>query len=101
MQQAPYAVKGMSYIRTRPKPVDRLNQQPCYADVAHIEESKTTGTKLEELCQVLPALPMSQVQSLLKTLKRLGKAHPIGRRKAGLWFPGPGLAEASESENGV
>ena len=55
----------------------------------HIEGSKATGCKLEELCQVLPALPTTQVQSLLRTLKRQGKAHPVGQRKAGVWYPGP------------
>jgi hypothetical protein len=57
--------------------------------VKHIEGSKTTGCKLEELYQVLPALSTTQVQSLLRTLKRLGKAHAVGQRKAGVWYAGP------------
>lgn len=67
----------------------------------HIEENKETGSKLEELCQVLPALPSTQVQSLLKTLKRREKVHSRGQTKAGLWFPGPAQIVNEESEDGV
>ncbi len=67
----------------------------------HIEENKVAGSKLEELCQVLPALPSTQVQSLLKTLKRRGKVHSRGQTKAGLWFPGPAPLSNEPDANGV
>lgn len=82
-----YEFTGQKGVYTRKKGLDR--KQNLALLEKHLQENKATGAKLEELCQVLPALPVTQVQSLLKSLKRLGKAHPIGRRKAGLWFPGP------------
>lgn len=60
-----------------------------------------TSSRLEELCQVLPALPSTQVQSLLKTLKRREKVHSRGQTKAGLWFPGPAQILSEEGGDGV
>jgi hypothetical protein len=47
------------------------------------------GCKLDELCQVVPSIPATQIQLLLQTLKRRKLAHPVGQRRAGLWYPGP------------
>jgi ATP-dependent DNA helicase RecG len=63
----------------------------------HLENRGTLGCKLEELCQVLPSLPTTQVQSLLQTLKRRALAHNVGKRRAGVWYAGPGV----EPINGV
>ncbi len=54
----------------------------------HIDENAAVGSKLDELCQVIPSLPRTHVQSLLQTLKRRGVAHPVGQRRAGAWYPG-------------
>lgn len=94
-----YESVGQKGTYTRKKGLSR--EQNLALLVKHIEENKATGSKLEELCQVLPALPSTQVQSLLKTLKRQGKAHPIGRRKAGFWFPGPSDTVETEPQNDV
>lgn len=89
-----YESVGQKGAYTRKKGLDR--KQNLALLMQHIEEFKATGSKLEELCQVLPALPMTQVQSLLRTLKRRGEAHPIGQRKVGLWFPGPAPQSKTE-----
>ncbi len=94
-----YEFVGQKGAYTRKKGLGR--EQNLALLVKHIEENKATGSKLEELCQVLPALPSTQVQSLLKTLKRQGKAHPVGQRKAGLWFPGRSATTETEAENGA
>lgn len=94
-----YEFVGQKGAYTRRKGLDR--EQNLALLLKHIEENQATGSKLEELCQVLPALPPTQVQSLLKTLKRRGKAYPIGRRKAGLWFPGQSIASEAEANEGV
>jgi ATP-dependent DNA helicase RecG len=91
-----YEFVGQKGAYTRKKGLGR--EQNLALLVKHIEENRATGSKLEELCQVLPALPSTQVQSLLRTLKRLGKAHPVGKRKAGLWFPGPSATDETEAE---
>ncbi len=90
-----YEFVGQKGAYTRKKGLDR--DQNLALLLKHIEANQAAGCKLEELCQVLPALPTSQVQSLLKTLKRQGKAHPVGKRKAGLWFPGPTLKTDDKS----
>ena len=66
----------------------------------HIEENKATGSKLEELCQVLPALNLTHVQSLLRSLKKRGVAYSVGVTSQGRWSPGSmagdGAATVSE-----
>jgi len=73
---------------TRKKGLDR--EQNLALLLNHIQNNAETGSKLEELCDVLPALPMTQVQSLVRTLKRRGLAHLAGSTSAARWFPGPG-----------
>lgn len=94
-----YEFVGQKGVYTRRKGLDRKQNLALLAK--HIDDNKATGSKLEELCQVLPALPATHVQSLMKTLKRQGKAHPVGRRRVGLWFPGPPPLGESNAENGA
>lgn len=82
-----YEFVGNKGAYTRRKGLDR--KQNLAILLKHIEENKVTGSKLDELCQVLPALPTTQVQSLLRTLQRRGAAHPVGKTRQGRWFPGP------------
>lgn len=84
-----YEFVGQRGAYTRKKGLDR--KQNLALLQKHIEENRQTGCKLDELCQVLPALPSSQVQSLLRTLQRQGVVHPVGRTQQGRWFPGPRL----------
>ena len=87
-----YEFVGQKGTYTRKQGLDR--EQNLALLLKHIEENKATGSKLEELCQVLPALPVTHVQSLLQTLKRRGEAHPIGQRKASRWYFGPASDDA-------
>jgi len=64
----------------------------------HIDENAAVGSKLDELCQVIPSMPRTHVQSLLQTLKRRELGHPVGQRRAGVWYPGPSSEEDSEPE---
>jgi ATP-dependent DNA helicase RecG len=80
-----YELVGQKGACTRKKGLDR--SQNLALLLKHIEENKDTGCKLEELCQVLPALPSTQVQSLVRTLQRAGRIHPVGRTKQSRWFP--------------
>ncbi len=92
-----YEFVGKTGAYTRKKGLDREHNLALL--LKHIEESKAVGSKLEELCQVLPPLPKTHVQSLLQTLKRRGLAHPVGQRRAGVWYPGPAPDEAIETSN--
>jgi ATP-dependent DNA helicase RecG len=67
----------------------------------HINDNKAKGSKLEDLCHVLPALPMTQVQSLLRTLKRQKKAHSVGKTSAARWYPGPAPSKTASKPDDV
>jgi ATP-dependent DNA helicase RecG len=82
-----YEFVGQKAAYTRRKGLDREHSLALL--LQHIQENRATGCKLEELCQVLPSLPLTHVQSLLKTLRRRGLAHPAGKRRGAAWYPGP------------
>ncbi len=82
-----YEFAGQKAAYTRKKGLDR--EQNLGLLLKHITDNAAAGSKLEELCQVLPALPVSQVRSLLRTLKRRDQAHSVGTTSAGRWYPGP------------
>ncbi len=95
-----YEFVGKAGVYTRKKGLDRETNLALLKK--HIDEKGAAGAKLEELCQVIPSLPRTHVQSLLQTLKRRGQAHPIGNRRAGLWYSGPapeGVAEPDDRDD--
>jgi hypothetical protein len=53
----------------------------------HISDEAKIGSKLADLCQVLPALSKSQVQKLAKELKDQKLVEVRGKTNASLWFP--------------
>jgi ATP-dependent DNA helicase RecG len=91
-----YEFVGQKGAYTRKKGLDRDHNLALL--FKHIEDNKATGSKLDELCQVIPSLPRTHVQSLLQSLKRRGKAHPVGERRAGVWYPGPSPSGDTDSE---
>jgi ATP-dependent DNA helicase RecG len=90
-----YEFVGQRGAYTRKKGLDR--EQNLALLLKHIKENRKTGCKLEELCQVLPSLPTSHVRSLLRTLQRRGRAHPIGWSHQAKWFPGPAPEEGTRT----
>lgn len=54
----------------------------------HIHENAASGAQMEEFRQVLPALSRSQIQVLLRELRKEGMVHSVGATRAGRWFPG-------------
>lgn len=82
-----YESVGQEALYTRKRGLDR--EQNLMLLFNHITANSTIGSRLEDLCDVLSALPVTHVQSLLQTLKRRGLAHSVGATKAGRWFPGP------------
>lgn len=83
-----YEFVGQPAEYTRKKGLDR--DQNLTLLLNHITVNAKTGSKLEDLCHVLSALPVTQVKSLLRSLQRRKKAHAVGTTRAGRWFPGPG-----------
>ena len=82
-----YAFVGKRGEYTRRRGLDRGTNKALL--LQHIEQNVRDGSPLAELNQVLPGMKPTQVQNLLRELKRDGRARPVGRTKAARWFPGP------------
>lgn len=54
----------------------------------HITENEVSGSRLEELLELLPALSRRQVQELLKEMKSEGSVYSAGKGAGGRWYPG-------------
>lgn len=54
----------------------------------HIRDNAASGAQMEEFRQVLPALSRSQIQVLLRELRREGSIHKVGATRAARWLPG-------------
>ena len=72
---------------TRKKGLDRETNKALL--LKHIKENKTEGSRLYELLQVLPALSVDQVKTLLRVMKAEGLIYVVGRTSAARWFPEP------------
>lgn len=74
-------------VYTRKRGLDRDTNKALL--LKHIEDNQSEGSPLQELLQVLPGLSRPQVQTLLRELRAEGQVHPVGKTKAGRWYPGP------------
>lgn len=89
-----YSFVGKRGEYTRRRGLDRDTNKALLRQ--HIERNAREGSPLSELNQVLPAMTPSQVQNLLRELKRDGVAHPVGKTKAARWYPGPASLEGDD-----
>jgi ATP-dependent DNA helicase RecG len=89
-----YGFIGKRGIYTRKRGLDRETNKSLL--LKHIESSGKNGSALGELLQVLPSLSTMQVRTLLRELNRDGKAHSVGKTRAGRWYLGPRLSESSD-----
>lgn len=87
-----YSFVGKRGEYTRRRGLDRETNKALLRQ--HIERNAREGSPLGELNQVLPGMKVTQVQNLLRELKRAGVAHPVGKTKAARWYPGPAPTEA-------
>jgi len=81
-----YKMVDKKGIYTRKKGLDRETHKALI--MKHIEENRSSGSRLRELMQVLPELSKDQVQKLVRDLKVEGKIYKIGTTRAALWYPG-------------
>ena len=79
-----YALAGKKGAYTRKKGLDRDTNKALL--LKHIKGNEKTGTRLEELLQVLPPLTYNQVQTLMRELKSEGAVHVVGKTKGALWY---------------
>ncbi|NQW50202.1 MAG: putative DNA binding domain-containing protein [Rhodospirillales bacterium] len=81
-----YAAIGSKGAYTRRRGLDRETNKALL--LKHVEDNSSAGARMEELMQVLPALPRGQIQALLRELRADGKVHMVGTTKAARWYPG-------------
>ncbi len=82
-----YKIAGEKGTYTRKKGLDRETNKALL--LKHIEDNQTEGSRLSELLQVLPALSVDQVKTLLRVMKAEGLIYVVGRTSAARWFPEP------------
>jgi ATP-dependent DNA helicase RecG len=83
-----YGFIGKRDVYTRKKGLDRETNKALL--LKHIRDNRKDGVQLNELSEVLPALPRQQVQALLRELQSDKQIHVVGKTKGARWFPGPG-----------
>jgi ATP-dependent DNA helicase RecG len=89
-----YDFLGKKGTYTRKRGLDRETNKSLL--LKHIESRSIHGSALGELIQVLPTHSVPQVRTLLRELQREGKAHCVGRTRAGRWRIGAGPEDNSE-----
>jgi ATP-dependent DNA helicase RecG len=80
-----YIYIGKSGVYTRKQGLDKDTNKELL--MKHLRANLKTGSKLSDLCQVLPALSNRQIQNLLSELRSHGAIQFKGKTKASLWFP--------------
>ena len=91
LSAALHAALGAKGTHTRKKGLDRNTNKALLKQ--HIEDHQAVGAKMEDLQQVLPALPRSQIQVLLREMRGDGLVHKQGQTKGSRWYPGPAAEE--------
>lgn len=90
-----YAALGAKGVRTRKKGLDRETNKALL--IRHIQDNQATGSKMEELRQVLPAHSRSQIQVLLRELVKQEAVHVHGATRAARWYPGPERSDCNHA----
>lgn len=82
-----YALVGKRGEYTRRRGLDHNTNKALLLE--HIRRNARDGCPLAELNQVLPSMTPTQLQNLLREMKREALIHPEGRTKGARWFPDP------------
>jgi len=80
-----YKLSGQSGVYTRKRGLDKGTNKELI--LKHIKENAKAGSKLSDLCQVLPSLSKDQVQRLVRELRTEELIDFKGKTKASVWFP--------------
>jgi ATP-dependent DNA helicase RecG len=83
-----YVLKGKPGEYTRRKGLDRETRKQLL--IQHIAACAEIGAPLEELAQVLPEASRNELKVLLREIRRDGRAHVRGVKRAARWFGGGG-----------
>jgi ATP-dependent DNA helicase RecG len=88
-----YAALGAKGVYTRKKGLDRETNKALL--LRHIKDNRVSGSRMEELRQVLPTHSRSQIQVLLRELAKSEEVHNKGTTRAARWYPGPNLLDCN------
>lgn len=91
-----YEAMGAKGVYTRKKGLDRGTNKALL--LQHLQNNAAQGSKMKEFIQVLPALPRSQIQVLLRELAADQAAHIVGIKNGARWFPGPPAADCNPDD---
>jgi ATP-dependent DNA helicase RecG len=80
-----YAALGGKGVYTRTKGLDRGTNKALL--LKHIRDNAASGAQMKEFRQVLPALSRSEIQVLLRELRKERLVHSVGATRAARWFP--------------
>jgi len=80
-----YILAGKSGMYTRKRGLDRETCKQLL--LQHIQSSAETGSKFNELAQVLPSYSRDQIKQLLKDLKSESLIYLQGKTSSSLWLP--------------
>lgn len=76
---------GQRGTYTRRKGLDRETNKALL--LKHIRDNVKTGSRMDELMQVLPARSRDEILKLLNELRRQERVYMEGRTRSALWFP--------------
>ncbi|MDR2575710.1 MAG: hypothetical protein LBC52_04620 [Treponema sp.] len=79
-----YEVIGKKGVHTRLVGLDRESNKELI--IKHLEKSGIEGSPLKELLQVLPGHSWSQIQVLLRELRKENRVFVKGKTSAAKWF---------------
>ena len=82
-----YRHLGKPGVYTRERGLDRETNKALL--LKHIEASGEDGAPFQDLAQVLPVLPRSTIQRLLRELRDEGRVQVAGQRRGARWIPCP------------
>lgn len=90
-----YAAIGKKGTYTRKRGLDRATNKELL--LKHIRDNEKTGSRLEELLQVLPSLSRHQVQAMIRQLKQENRVRVEGMTRAARWYPAPIRSDCVDS----
>lgn len=88
-----YAALGAKGVYTRKRGLDRETNKALL--LKHITDNRASGSRMEELRQVLPTHSRSQIQVLLRELVHSEEVHNKGTTRAARWYPGTDSADCN------
>lgn len=92
-----YATIQRKGTYTRRRGLDRETNKQLL--LKHIKDNAQEGSRMDDFRQVLPGHSRSQIQVLLRELKKNAKVFSVGRTRSALWYPLNPHAEPGTSKD--